>query len=106
MTDWNAVFATLPEQFSLGTMSAHKTAGEKPERARADCRRCCIQTACDTLTVIAMRERKQRNFNELGVSYPLVPCWCVVRVLSNMLHLFPLSFEERVRETNSPKPPF
>ena len=30
MTDWNAVLATLPDQFSLGTMSAHKTAGEKP----------------------------------------------------------------------------
>ena len=26
--------------------------------------------------------------------------------LSNMLHLFPLSFEERVRDTNSSKPPF
>ena len=33
----------------------------------------CIQTACDTLTVIVMRERKQRNFNELGASYPFVP---------------------------------
>ena len=30
MIDWAAVFATLPDQFTLETMSAHKTAGEKP----------------------------------------------------------------------------
>ena len=30
MIDWTAVFTTLPDQFSLETMSAHKTAGEKP----------------------------------------------------------------------------
>ncbi len=30
MIDWTAVFATLPDQFTLETMSAHKTAGEKP----------------------------------------------------------------------------
>ncbi len=30
MIDWNAVLATLPEQFSLDTMVAHKTAGQKP----------------------------------------------------------------------------
>ena len=29
MIDWTAVFATLPDQFTLETMSAHKTAGEK-----------------------------------------------------------------------------
>ena len=29
MIDWNAVFMTLPNQFTLETMSAHKTAGEK-----------------------------------------------------------------------------
>ena len=29
MIDWNAVFATLPDQFTLDTMIAHKTAGEK-----------------------------------------------------------------------------
>ena len=32
MIDWTAVFATLPDQFTLETMSAHKTAGEKPPR--------------------------------------------------------------------------
>ena len=30
MIDWNTVFATLPKQFTLNTISAHKTAGEKP----------------------------------------------------------------------------
>ena len=30
MIDWNAVFTTLPDQFTLETMSAHKTASEKP----------------------------------------------------------------------------
>ena len=30
MIDWNAVFTTLPDQFTLETMSAHKTATEKP----------------------------------------------------------------------------
>ena len=30
MIDWNAVFVTLPNQFTLETMSAHKTASEKP----------------------------------------------------------------------------
>ena len=30
MIDWNAVLATLPEQFSLDTTVTHKTAGEKP----------------------------------------------------------------------------
>ena len=29
MMDWTAVFATLPDQFTLDTMLAHKTAGEK-----------------------------------------------------------------------------
>ena len=29
MIDWNAVFMTLPNQFTLETMSAHKTASEK-----------------------------------------------------------------------------
>ena len=29
MIDWTAVFATLPDQFTLDTMMAHKTAGEK-----------------------------------------------------------------------------
>ena len=29
MIDWIAVFATLPDQFTLDTMIAHKTAGEK-----------------------------------------------------------------------------
>ena len=29
MIDWNAVFATLPDQFTLDTMIAHKTASEK-----------------------------------------------------------------------------
>ena len=31
MIDWNAVFATLPDQFTLDTMSAHKTAKEKSQ---------------------------------------------------------------------------
>ncbi len=30
MTDWKAVFATLPDQFTLDTMSAGKTADEIP----------------------------------------------------------------------------
>ena len=30
MIDWTAVLATLPDQFTLETMSAHETAGEKP----------------------------------------------------------------------------
>lgn len=30
MIDWNAIFTTLPNQFTLETISAHKTAGEKP----------------------------------------------------------------------------
>ncbi len=30
MIDWKAVFAALPDQFTLDTMSADKTAGEKP----------------------------------------------------------------------------
>ena len=30
MIDWNAVFATLPNEFTLETMSAHETAREKP----------------------------------------------------------------------------
>ena len=30
MIDWNAVLATLPDQFSLDTMVAHEAAGEKP----------------------------------------------------------------------------
>ena len=30
MIDWNAVFATLPNQFTLETISVHKTASEKP----------------------------------------------------------------------------
>ena len=29
MIDWTAVLATLPDQFTLDTMMAHKTAGEK-----------------------------------------------------------------------------
>ena len=29
MIDWNAVFATLPDQVTLDTMIAHKKAGEK-----------------------------------------------------------------------------
>ena len=29
MIDWTAVFATLPDQFTLDTMIAHKTASEK-----------------------------------------------------------------------------
>ena len=31
MIDWTAVFATLPEQFTLDSLLAHETAGEKPE---------------------------------------------------------------------------
>ena len=30
MIDWTAVFATLPDRFTLETMSAHETAGRKP----------------------------------------------------------------------------
>ena len=30
MIDWNTVFTTLPDQFTLETMGAHKTASEKP----------------------------------------------------------------------------
>ena len=30
MIDWKPVFATLPNQFTLETISAHKTASEKP----------------------------------------------------------------------------
>jgi len=30
MTDWKAVFAVLPDQFTLDTMSAHEAVGEKP----------------------------------------------------------------------------
>ena len=30
MIDWNAVLATLPDQFTLDTMSAHETARGKP----------------------------------------------------------------------------
>ena len=30
MIDWTAVFATLPDQFNLETISAHKTASQKP----------------------------------------------------------------------------
>lgn len=30
MIDWKAVFAPRPDQFTLDTMSADKTAGEKP----------------------------------------------------------------------------
>ena len=30
MIDWTAVFATLPDRFTLETMSDHETAGEKP----------------------------------------------------------------------------
>ena len=30
MIDWNAVLATLPDQFTLDTMGAHETAREKP----------------------------------------------------------------------------
>ena len=29
MIDWTAVFATLPEQFTLDSLLAHETAGEK-----------------------------------------------------------------------------
>ena len=30
MINWTAVFATLPDQFTLDSLIAHKTAGEKP----------------------------------------------------------------------------
>ena len=30
MIDWTAVLATLPDRFTLETMSAHETAGQKP----------------------------------------------------------------------------
>ena len=30
MIDWMAVFATLPDQFTLDSLLAHETAGEKP----------------------------------------------------------------------------
>lgn len=30
MIDWTAVFATLPDQFTLDSLLAHETAGEKP----------------------------------------------------------------------------
>ena len=30
MIDWAAVFATLPDQFTLDSLLAHETAGEKP----------------------------------------------------------------------------
>ncbi len=30
MIDWTAVFATLPDQFTLESLLAHETAGEKP----------------------------------------------------------------------------
>ena len=30
LIDWTAVFATLPERFTLDSLLAHKTAGEKP----------------------------------------------------------------------------
>lgn len=30
MIEWNAVLETLPDQFTLDTMSAHEVAGEKP----------------------------------------------------------------------------
>ena len=30
MTDWKAVFAALPDRFTLDTMSAHEAVGEKP----------------------------------------------------------------------------
>ena len=30
MIDWTAVFATLPDQFTLDSLVAHETAGEKP----------------------------------------------------------------------------
>jgi len=30
MIDWTAVFATLPDQFTLDSLLAHGTAGEKP----------------------------------------------------------------------------
>ena len=30
MIDWTAVFATLPDQFTLDTLDAHKAANEKP----------------------------------------------------------------------------
>ena len=31
MIDWNAVFTTLPNQFTLETMIPHKTASENPQ---------------------------------------------------------------------------
>ena len=42
--------------------------GERIGRARADGRRCCIHTACDVLMVMAVTERKQRNFKGFDVS--------------------------------------
>ena len=30
MIDWNAILATLPDHFTLDTLSAHEVAGEKP----------------------------------------------------------------------------
>ena len=30
MIDWTAVFATLPDQFTLDSLLSHETAGEKP----------------------------------------------------------------------------
>ena len=30
MIDWTAVFGTLPDRFTLDSLLAHKTAGEKP----------------------------------------------------------------------------
>ena len=30
MIDWTAVFTTLPDQFTLDSLLAHETAGEKP----------------------------------------------------------------------------
>ena len=30
MIDWNVVFATLPDEFTLDTLSAHETASERP----------------------------------------------------------------------------
>ena len=63
------LFLKYPFQSELVRQSRE---GEGIGRARADRRRCCIQTACDMLTVIATDERKQRNFKGLGVSCPLV----------------------------------
>lgn len=31
MINWNAVLATLPDQFTLDTMSAHETTRKKPQ---------------------------------------------------------------------------